>query len=590
MSKGEIKFDIFARDHASKTFSDVGRSTDQLGGKIGRFGKFVGAAAMSGVAALGALGVAGGVMGVKVAAGNEQAQIAFETMLGSAKKAHTFLDQLQKFAAATPFDFPGLQAAASSLISAGINANKVIPIMTTLGDVTSGMGTGAEGVQRATIALQQMSAAGRITGEDLNQLRDAGIPVYDLLAKATGKSKAEVVKLAQAGKLGSKELGQMMKALETGKGLERFSGLMKKQSSSLTGMWSTFKDTLGQGLAKAAEPLIPLLKDGLGGASEFLAKALEKVGKFLAVFFTAVTGKSKLGDFEGGLGKVNDVTIRLVDGVKRLWGWMSEKLWPALEKAWKTILPGVHEAIDTLSGGLEGGSISWKKIGDVITEKVIPVIAQIYRVYLPLLAKQWRLWIEVVKIAWKVGSTFARVWMDVIRVVVGKFLDFVGTFVHGAATAFGWIPGIGPKLKGAAAKFDTFRDRVNAALAQTQSKKEIRVSAPGASKVVQELADLRWQTDHLPRAVTVGVFNKLHGQRAAGGPIRAGLSYLVGERGPEVVTPTRDGFVHPNGSVGGTVININVDGALDPVATARKIKAMLLELKRVNGGRDLGIA
>ena len=107
--------------------------------------------------------------------------------------------------------------------------------MTTLGDVTSGMGTGSEGVKRATIALQQMSAAGRITGEDLNQLRDAGIPVYDLLAKATGKSKEEVVKLAQAGKLGKKELGQMMGALESGKGLERFSGLMEKQSTSIVG-------------------------------------------------------------------------------------------------------------------------------------------------------------------------------------------------------------------------------------------------------------------------------------------------------------------------------------------------------------------
>ena len=81
------------------------------------------------------------------------------------------------------------------------------------------MGTGSEGVKRATIALQQMSAAGRITGEDLNQLRDAGIPVYDLLSSATGKSKEEVVKLAQAGKLGKKELGAMMEALESGKGL-----------------------------------------------------------------------------------------------------------------------------------------------------------------------------------------------------------------------------------------------------------------------------------------------------------------------------------------------------------------------------------
>ena len=212
--------------------------------------------------------------GLGVAAANEQASISFTTMLGSGKKAQAFLTDLKKFAAATPFEFPELQRAASSLISAGISANKVIPIMRTLGDVTAGMGTGSEGIQRATIALQQMNAAGKITGEDLNQLRDAGRPVYDLLAAATGKSKAEVTQLAAAGKLGSKELGQLMKALESGKGLERFSGLMDKQSQSLTGLLSTFKDTFGQGLADAIQPSIPLIKDGLGAASEFLAKSV----------------------------------------------------------------------------------------------------------------------------------------------------------------------------------------------------------------------------------------------------------------------------------------------------------------------------
>lgn len=243
------------------------------GGTESRFGQF----AKRGVIAMGAVGAAGTLLGIKTAAGNEQAMISFETMLGSAEAAGAFLKDLQAFAASTPFEFPELQTAASSLISAGIEADKVIPIMTTLGDVTSGMGTGSEGVQRATVALQQMSAAGRITGEDLNQLRDAGIPVYDLLASATGKSKEEVVALAQAGKLGKAELGAMMEALESGKGLERFSGLMEAQSSSIAGRWSTMLDTVGQGTARVIEPLLPLMKDGLAGASAAAAVAFDSL-------------------------------------------------------------------------------------------------------------------------------------------------------------------------------------------------------------------------------------------------------------------------------------------------------------------------
>ncbi|OWY18256.1 phage tail tape measure protein [Thioclava sp. JM3] len=43
----------------------------------------------------------------------------------------------------------------------------------------------------------------------------------------------------------------------------------------------------------------------------------------------------------------------------------------------------------------------------------------------------------------------------------------------------------------------------------------------------------------------------LSGKRAKGGPMSAGGAYLVGEEGPEVVTPSRGGFVHPNGSGAG---------------------------------------
>ena len=255
---------------------------------LGSLGK-VAAGAVAGVGAA----LAGvGTFGLRIAADNEQAQISFETMLGSAERAGAFLTDLKDFAASTPFEFPELQTAASSLISTGIAADKVIPIMTTLGDVTSGMGTGAEGVRRATVALQQMNAAGRITAEDLNQLRDAGIPVFDLLTGATGKTTEELAAMAQNGKLGRQELEQLMAALETGKGLERFGGLMEKQSRSLAGLISSLKDRVGQGLAEAMAPVIPQLKamlpgitDAIGAATGIIAPVIgDVIGALVPVF------------------------------------------------------------------------------------------------------------------------------------------------------------------------------------------------------------------------------------------------------------------------------------------------------------------
>ncbi len=48
-----------------------------------------------------------------------------------------------------------------------------------------------------------------------------------------------------------------------------------------------------------------------------------------------------------------------------------------------------------------------------------------------------------------------------------------------------------------------------------------------------------------------GEFSGLAGANAKGGPMSPGRTYLVGEQGPELVTPTRSGYVHPNGSGGG---------------------------------------
>jgi len=75
---------------------------------------------------------------------------------------------------------------------------------------------------------------------------------------------------------------------------------------------------------------------------------------------------------------------------------------------------------------------------------------------------------------------------------------------------------------------------------------------------------------------TIGGF--FGGGRAAGGPVSAGTTYLVGEKGPELFTPSASGRIIPNGAMGGgmsNVINITVNGAIDPISTARQISQIL---------------
>lgn len=64
------------------------------------------------------------------------------------------------------------------------------------------------------------------------------------------------------------------------------------------------------------------------------------------------------------------------------------------------------------------------------------------------------------------------------------------------------------------------------------------------------------------------------GARAAGGSVSAGKSYLVGEKGAELFTPSSNGMIVPNNALqgtGGSTINLTVNGAIDPEGTARTI-------------------
>ena len=78
--------------------------------------------------------------------------------------------------------------------------------------------------------------------------------------------------------------------------------------------------------------------------------------------------------------------------------------------------------------------------------------------------------------------------------------------------------------------------------------------------------------DKIGRGVNLGIEERrFGGARALGGPVAPGGSYLVGERGPELFTPTSSGNITPNGAMGGNTITVNVNGG-DPDAVVRAIQ------------------
>ncbi len=134
-----------------------------------------------------AAGMAGVVSAsVIMSAKMDMTKRAFETLTGSIEKAQQHLDELEKFGATTPFEFAGLTEASKKMQAYGFEVQSVIPILTVLGDAAMAVGLGQEGIDRVTLAIGQMNAKGKVSAEEMRQLAETGLPVWDILPGKLG--------------------------------------------------------------------------------------------------------------------------------------------------------------------------------------------------------------------------------------------------------------------------------------------------------------------------------------------------------------------------------------------------------------------
>jgi tape measure domain-containing protein len=251
---------------AQQALEEVGKTSETTESKLGKLAKTVAGFAGKGVLAFGAVGAAAATMGISTASQMEQAQVGFTTMLGSGKKAEKFLKDLQQFANSTPFEFTELTGAAQQLMAMGFAAKDVIPMLTAVGDAVAAMGGSQENIDAVTTALGQMQAKGKVSGEELMQLTDQGIPALKILADSYKVSTAQMSAMITAGKIQSdKAIPLLIKGLEQGtKSVKGFGGMMNAQSQTMKGQWSTLMDTLQTGLGNIAKNFLPAAKTGIG--------------------------------------------------------------------------------------------------------------------------------------------------------------------------------------------------------------------------------------------------------------------------------------------------------------------------------------
>ncbi len=152
---------------------------------------------------------------VRSAADYEQIRIAFETMLGSADKARVLLKQMSDFAAQTPFQLPQVVEGGKRLLAYGVEMKNIIPTFQTLGDIASGVGV--EKMPQLTLAFGQVKAASHLTGMELRQFSEAGVPLLDALVKKANETGGAVVAMGGGAKKAKVDVADLNEKLAVAK-------------------------------------------------------------------------------------------------------------------------------------------------------------------------------------------------------------------------------------------------------------------------------------------------------------------------------------------------------------------------------------
>ena len=238
--------------------------------------------------------------GVKFVSQYQQAGIAFTSMLGSADASTKMLKELGQFAAKTPFTMPGLITASKQLMAFGFSAKDVLPDLTAIGDAASGLGMGADGIQRITYALGQMNQKANVQQQDLRQLQEAGVPALSYLADAYHVNTAKIQDMISKGLIPAKDGVQILiSGMEYGTATGmKFGGMMDKQSKSLAGLASTMADTLRLSFNDASKNYVPALSDA---AAKFIPKIGTIMNDLMKVVTTVIGG---IASFAGMILKV----------------------------------------------------------------------------------------------------------------------------------------------------------------------------------------------------------------------------------------------------------------------------------------------
>lgn len=176
----------------------------------------------------------------------ERLDVQLKAVMGSIAGGKEASAWIQDFAKNTPLQLSEVTQVFVRLKAFGIDP--MAGAMQGIVDQAFKLGGGFEEVQGISLALGQAWAKQKLQGEEILQLIERGVPVWQMLEQVTGKNTAELQKLSEAGKLGRETISALMNEIAS-----QSRGAAADNMSLLSGLISNAQDNLAKFYRMVAE-------------------------------------------------------------------------------------------------------------------------------------------------------------------------------------------------------------------------------------------------------------------------------------------------------------------------------------------------
>lgn len=178
---------------------------------------------------------------ISVRAEFESMETSLKVLLGgSQERLDSIMGQIKEYALASPLNTKDMVGAVQMMTSFGIEAEKSIDYLKAIGDVSMG---DAGKFNSLALAFSQMSSAGKLMGQDLMQMVNAGFNPLEEISRKTGKSIGKLKEEMSKGAITSKMVQDAFISATSAGG--KFFGMSSEGAKTLNGQISMLQESFG---------------------------------------------------------------------------------------------------------------------------------------------------------------------------------------------------------------------------------------------------------------------------------------------------------------------------------------------------------